>query len=73
MATDNSKKKGMAFDVDIGTGHQKGNPHDEKIRQHLEQEAQEVRPIINLLQCSLFNSLTCPDLDVSTRNTTPPA
>jgi len=38
MATD---KKAMAFDVDIGTGHQKGNPQDEKIRHHLEQEARE--------------------------------
>ena len=40
MATD---KKAMAFDVDIGTGHQRGNPQDEKIRHHLEQEAKEVR------------------------------
>lgn len=38
MATD---KKAMAFDVDIGTGHQRGNPQDEKIRHHLEQEAKE--------------------------------
>ena len=39
MAT--SDKKVMAFDVDIGSGHQKGNPQDERIRQHLEQEARE--------------------------------
>jgi hypothetical protein len=42
MAT--SDKKVMAFDVDIGSGHQKGNPQDERIRQHLEQEAKEVPP-----------------------------
>lgn len=40
MATD---KKAMAFDVDVGTGHQRGNPTDERMRQHLEQEAREVR------------------------------
>jgi len=50
MATD---KKAMAFDVDIGTGHQRGNPQDEKIRHHLEQEAKEVR-LSFLLCCVSF-------------------
>jgi hypothetical protein len=52
MATD---KKAMAFDVDIGTGHQRGNPQDEKIRHHLEQEAREVRLFFySALRCVLL-------------------
>lgn len=55
MATD---KKAMAFDVDIGTGHQRGNPQDEKIRHHLEQEAREVRLFFySALRCVSFCSV----------------
>lgn len=45
MSTNDSTagRKEMAFDVDIGTGRQKGNPHDQRVRQHLEQEAHEVQ------------------------------
>jgi len=40
--TSEGNKKGVAFDIDIGTGHHQGKNQEERVRKHLEQEEREV-------------------------------